>query len=125
MAVGAGVAGLPVASVLSRGRDMARYEAEDRLGVGNPLRGRHPRTPTGAPRTDPAAHHRLPSRTARPKAVRVSHDPDRTRRLAVAEPHPVTPHANGRADEGTVPAPAVHEQPVRPRSVPETREGLL
>ncbi|MFC6479502.1 MULTISPECIES: NAD(P)-binding protein [Streptomyces] len=149
--VGTGVAGLPAASVLSRGQDVVLYEGEDRLGghahprqppppparggvgapagarrtYGLPGVGRHPRTPTGAPRSHPAAHHRLPSRTARPTAVRVSHDPDRPRRPAVAEPHPVTPHANGRGDEGTLLARTVHEQPVRPRPVPETREGLL
>ncbi|MFE9846728.1 NAD(P)-binding protein [Streptomyces goshikiensis] len=101
--VGAGVAGPPAASVLSRGQGVVLHEAEDRLG---------------------GHAHPYQSRTARPAAVRVSHDPDRPRGFAAAGPHPVTPHANGH-HEGAVPAGAVHEQPVRPRSVPETREGLL
>ncbi|MFE3991820.1 hypothetical protein ACFXPW_09060 [Streptomyces goshikiensis] len=103
-----GVAGPPAASALSCGQDVVLYEADNRLGshahphqppppparggvgapagargtYGLPGVGSHPRTPTGAPRSHPAAHHRLPSRT-------------------------------------------VHEQPVRPRHVPETRKGLL
>ncbi|MFJ5021898.1 NAD(P)-binding protein [Streptomyces goshikiensis] len=116
--VGTGVAGLPAASVLSRGQDVVLYEAEDRLGG-----HAHPRQPPPPPaRGDARAGAREPCGLPGVSNPRRGRHP---RRPAVAEPHPVVPHANGRGDGGTLLARTVHEQPVRPRPVPETREGLL
>ncbi|MFD9271567.1 hypothetical protein ACFWB1_36550 [Streptomyces goshikiensis] len=140
--VGAGVAGPPAASALSRGQDVVPYEVATHGSFGSfpkrggftacfvahrvfPLASAIRPCPPDTPLRHPADRHRLPSRTARPATVRVSHDLNRLRRLAVTEPHPVTPNADGRSDEGAVPARTVHEQPVRPRPVPETRKGLL
>ncbi|MFI5640152.1 NAD(P)-binding protein [Streptomyces goshikiensis] len=117
--VGAGVAGPPAASVLPRGQDVVLYGPQDRLG--GRAHSRQPSLPPargGGARAGARSTYGLPGIGRHPRG------------LAVAEPHPVAPDANGSGDEGTVPARAVpartvHEQPVRPRPVPETREGLL